>query len=152
MDYHTGTSASSRTSGGPVQYRNIEGLWSNVTDYVDGININNRQVYICTTPANFADNTKTNYTATGITLPTSDGFIKALGYSSAAPWAMIPSTTGGSETTYIPDKVISNTGWCVLYVGASRAALIWVGLMYFNAASGTADTDSGQGARLLFIP
>ena len=152
MNYHTGTSASSRTTAGPVQYRNIEGLWSNVFDWVDGININSRSVYICTTPANFADNTTTNYTATGISLPSSNGYIKAMGYSSAAPWAMIPSANGGSETTYVPDYVYSNSGWCVLCVGGNYYSLANYGLMYFHANFGSSSSNDLIGARLLFIP
>ena len=152
MNYHTGTSASSRTTAGPVQYHNIEGLWSNVFDWVDGINMNSRSVYICTTPGNFADNTTTNYTATGITLPSSNGYIKAMGYSSAAPWAMIPSANGGSETTYVPDCVYSNSGWCVLCVGGSCDSYAYCGLMYFSASLGSSYSYGLIGARLLFIP
>lgn len=152
MNYHTGTSASSRTTAGPVQYRNIEGLWSNVFDWVDGINMNSRSVYICTTPGNFADNTTTNYTATGITLPSSNGYIKAMGYSSAAPWAMIPSANGGSETTYVPDYVYSYSGWCVLYVGGYYRSDAFCGLMCFYADCGSSGSDGSIGARLLFIP
>ncbi len=151
MNYHTGTSASSRTTVGPVQYRNIEGLWSNVFDWVDGINMTERSVYICTTPANFADNTTKNYTATGITLP-SNGYIKAMGYSSAAAWAMIPSANGGSETTYVPDYVYSNSGWRVLLVGGFYASTAYFGLMYFYANYDSSRSSDGTGARLLFIP
>ena len=152
MNYHTGTSASSRTTAGPVQYRNIEGLWSNVFDWVDGINMNSRSVYICTTPGNFADNTTTNYTATGITLPSSNGYIKAMGYSSAAPWAMIPSANGGSETTYVPDCVYSRSGWCVLYVGGCYNSDANYGLLYFGASYDSSSSNVIIGARLLFIP
>lgn len=152
MNYHTGTSASSRTTAGPVQYRNIEGLWSNVFDWVDGINMNSRSVYICTTPANFADDTTTNYTATGITLSRSNGFIKAMGYSSAAPWAMIPSANGGSETTYVPDFTSSSTGWRVLYVGGGYDSYASYGLMFFGADDASSNSGDVIGARLLFIP
>lgn len=152
MNYHTGTSASSHTTAGPVQYRNIEGLWSNVYDWVDGINMNSRSVYICTTPANFADNTTTNYTATGITLPSSNGSIKAMGYSSAAAWAMIPSASGGSGTTYVSDYVYSNSGWCVLYVGGDYSTYAAYGLMFFNAYNSSSKSGDNVGARLLFIP
>lgn len=152
MNYHTGTSASSRTTAGPVQYRNIEGLWSNVFDWVDGINMNSRSVYICTTPANFADNTTTNYTATGITLPSSNGYIKAMGYSSAAPWAMIPSANGGSETTYVPDFASSSSGWRVLYVGGGYDSYASCGLLFFGADDASSNSSDIIGARLLFIP
>ena len=36
MGYHTGTTAASRDSYGFTQYRNIEGWWDNVYDWMDG--------------------------------------------------------------------------------------------------------------------
>ena len=36
MKYHTGTSAVNRTTYGCCQYRYIEGLWDNVSDWMDG--------------------------------------------------------------------------------------------------------------------
>ena len=57
MGYHTGTMASSRTSYGGTQYRYIEGLWDNVTDWLDGCyNINSPfRFCIIINPSNFDD-------------------------------------------------------------------------------------------------
>ena len=152
MTYHTGTSASARSTAGPVQYRNIEGLWSNVYDWVDGINFSARAGYICTDPDNYADDTSTNYTTTGITLPSSNGYITKMGYSSAAPWAMIPSSQGGSSTTYVPDYVYSSSGWRVLIVGGRYNAGAGLGLLYFVASNDSSSSYDYVGARLLYIP
>lgn len=153
MTYHTGTVASSRTGYGGVQYRGIENPWGNVHEWIDGINFSNRAAYICTDPSKYADDTSTNYTAAGLSLPSSNGFIKTLGNCTALPWAFIPTEQGGSQTTYIPDRVYSNSGWCVLCVGGycSNAAGN-CGLFYFYGNYDSSDANSNIGARLLYVP
>ena len=152
MNYHTGTSQSSRSGYGPVIYRNIENLWANCYDWVDGINFNSRAAYICTTPANYADDTTTNYTSAGVTLPSSNGYIKQLGNSTSFPWAFLPNAQGGSASTYIPDYVFSYTGWRALYVGGNYSAYDNQGFFCFNADNPASGADDNLGARLLFIP
>jgi hypothetical protein len=152
MAYHTGTVATAKTTAGAVQYRHIENPWGNVWEWIDGANFNNRAAYICTTPANYADDTTTNYTAAGVTLPSS-GWIKTLGMSDAFPWAFLPNANGGSETTCIPDYVDSDTGWCVLMVGGGYYNTAGnVGLFDFNAYYSSSSAGSHVGARLLFNP
>lgn len=150
MTYHTGRAAGTDGST-QVQYRGIEDPWGNVFEWIDGINFNSRAAYICTTPANYADDTATNYTAAGVTLPSS-GWIKDLAVSSAFPWAFLPDTAGGSETTYIPDYLYSFTGWGVLSVGGNYGSESNAGLFYFLASSGSSNSDSSRGARLLYHP
>ena len=75
-----------------------------------------------------------------------------MGYSSAAPWAMIPSSQGGSSTTYVPDYVYSDSGWRVLDVGGSYYASAFSGLLYFLADYGSSSSNVNIGARLLYIP
>lgn len=64
MPYHTGTTATSRTSYGGTQYRYIEGLWDNMRDFVGGFcspaNEENTasDIKICLNPADFADVSK----------------------------------------------------------------------------------------------
>lgn len=83
----------------------------------------------------------------------SDGWIKAIGISSAAPWAFFPIEVGGSETTYIPDYACCISGWRVLYVGGYYSNTTgYVGLFYFYADGTSSNSYSGVGARLLFHP
>ena len=132
-----------------VQYRGIENLWGNVYQFVDGFNANAYTTYVCTDPDHYADDTQSNYTATGITLP-STGWIKGLGLSSAMPWAIIPDESGGSETTYVPDYVYSNSsGWRVLSVGGNWSNGSNAGLLYFSASGTSSRSSSNLGARLL---
>ena len=114
-------------------------------------NFNARKSYICTNRANYADDTTTNYTDAGVTLPSS-GWIKDLGMSNNFPWAFLPNTNGGSETTFIPDYVNSSTGWYVLMVGGSYGHGSYAGLFYFSAGHSSSDAGSSIGARLLYHP
>ena len=147
MTYHTGR-ASGTDGKTAVQYRGIENPWGNVFQWVDGINFTERQVRICTDPDDFADDTNTGYTAVGVTLPSS-GWIKGLGLSSAFPWAMLPDENGGSDSTYIPDYVGSDTGWRVLRVGGSWDSGSDAGLLYFNANNTSSNSNANIGARLI---
>ena len=152
MTYHTGTAASSRTSAGGVQYRGIENPWGNVYEWIDGINFNNRAAYICTDPSKYADDTSTNYTSAGLSLPSS-GNIKTLGNCTALPWAFIPTGTGGSGTTYVPDYVPSDSGWCVLCVGGCFGNVAaGCGLFFFGGGYNSSNANSSIGARLLYVP
>ena len=152
MSYHTGTAASSRTATGAVQYRNIENPYGNIWEWIDGVNFSDGTVYVCTTPANYADDTTAGYTNAG-TKVQSNGFIKAIGLSGTAPWAFFPTEVGGSETIYIPDYAYYYSGWRVLMVGGVYSnSTGYVGLFYFGASNASSSSGSSVGARLLFHP
>ena len=144
MIYHTGRD--SGTDGYTlVQYRWIENLWGNVYQYVDGFNANGTTAYYCTDPSKYADDTATGYTKIG-TLPAS-GYIKDLIVTDNG--LLIPKTTGGSETTYIPDYMSSSSGWCVLAVGGYWSKPSGAGLFCFDADRGSSYSGSFFSARLL---
>ncbi len=148
MTYHTGRAAG--TDGKTqIQYRNIEDPWGNIWEWIDGINFNDRATYICTDPANYADDTSSNYTAADVTL-TTDGWTKDLGMSTVFPWAYIPTAVGGSETTYIPDYAYSGTGWRVLMVGGIYSYGSHAGLWCFYGNSTSSSSYSSVGGRLLY--
>lgn len=150
MTYHTGRVYG--TDGATaVQYRHIENPWGNVSEWVDGVNFNARTVYVCTDPAKYADDTSDGYTNAG-TRASSSGYISALGASTTAPWAIYPSSPGGSETTYIPDYSWTSSGWRVLFVGGSWSSGSKAGLFWFNGYNSSSSSDSYVGARLLFVP
>lgn len=150
MTYHTGR-ASGTDGATAVQYRHIENPWGNVYDWVDGVNFNGGTVYVCTDPTKYADDTSAGYTNAG-TRTTSSGYISALGTSTTAPWAIYPSSAGGSETTYIPDYSWASSGWLVLYVGGRWFGGSDAGLFYFNGINSSSNSSSNIGARLLFVP
>ena len=144
MTYHTGRAAG--TDGKTaVQYRWIENLWGNVYQWVDGFNVNGTTAYYCTDPSKYADDTSTGYTNIG-TLP-APGWIKDLTVTDNG--LLIPETTGGSETTYIPDYMWSSSGWRVLYVGGRWGSDTVAGLLCFFALYASSYSDSSVSARLL---
>ena len=62
----------------------------------------------------------------------------------------IPKSNGGSDTTYIPDIVASNTdGKYGLMVGGCYGENNDAGLLYFNAANSGTDSFSTTSARLM---
>lgn len=147
MTYHTGH-ASDSDNLSAVQYRGIENLWGNVYQWVDGFNANGTTVYYCTDPSKYADDTATGYTKIG-TLPAS-GYIKDLIVTDNG--LLIPKTTGGSETTYIPDYMWSSSGWRVLCVGGDWSYGANAGLLCFVANNASSDSGSSISARLLCEP
>lgn len=147
MVYHTGT-AGSRISDGAAacQYRWIENLWGNVYQFIDGFNANGATVFACTDPGKYADDTETGYTKIGI-LP-SNGWIKDLTVTDDG--LLIPKTTGGSETTNVPDYLyMQSTGWRVLYVGGGWSGGTDSGLLCFDASNTSSHSFAGISARLL---
>lgn len=147
MLYHTGNStAGSRECA--VQYRWIENLWGNLSQWVDGFNADGTTAYYCTDPSKYADNTTTGYTKIG-TLPAS-GWIKDLTVTDNG--LLIPKTIGGSETTYIPDFVWSSYGWSVLCVGGDWSGGSPAGLLDFVAVNASSYSGSNVSARLLCEP
>lgn len=149
MVYHTGT-AGSRISDGAAacQYRWIENLWGNVYQWVDGFNANGTTAYYCTDPSKYADDTSTGYANIG-TLPDS-GWIKDLTVTDNG--LLIPKTSGGSETTYIPDYTWSSSGWCVLSVGGSWSVDTYAGLLCFAVNDTSSRSYPSLSARLLCEP
>lgn len=147
MLYHTGNStAGSRECA--VQYRWIENLWGNLSQWVDGFNADGTTAYYCTDPSKYADDTTTGYTKIG-TLPAS-GWIKDLTVTDNG--LLIPKTIGGSETTYIPDFVWSSYGWSVLCVGGDWSGGSPAGLLDFVAVNASSYSGSNVSARLLCEP
>lgn len=116
MTYHTGTTASSRDSYGFTQYRNIEGWWDNVFDWMDGCYYTSSGLNVILNPSSFSDSA--NGTLVGLpvagypsdfTIPTTSGF----------EWALFPSEANGSTTTYVPDYWSFNGSYpCLLHGGS----------------------------------
>lgn len=151
MNYHTGQAAGTggKTS---IQYRHIENPYGVTFEWVDGINIGERVPYICLDLTKYADDTTANYTNSGGTLPTSNGFTKDVALSNTFHWSYLPGEIGGSDATYIPDYTYTNTGWRVLCVGGYWSSGSLAGLWYFNANYASSGAHAGIGARLLYNP
>lgn len=160
MAYHTGRPVG--TDGDTaVQYRHIENPWGNVWDFIDGININDGNAYICTDHTKFADDTTEGYVPAGIpmvcTNPDPNGggiwkYIKGLGVSEIVPWGFFPNVVDGSEVTYVADGLISRPGWLVLLVGGSWLGALHAGLFSFDFYELSSFAYANFGGRLLKKP
>lgn len=151
MQYHTGTSAASRTTYGSIQYRHIEGLWDNVYDWCDGIRFSGSTVYCIANPASFSDtsggtNVGTRATSkgwiSGWTNPTADGF----------EYALYPNAVSGSETTYVCDYCNYDSSGVVLCVGGSYGQNQNRGAFYLVGNYTASLADPSFGCRLQKLP
>ena len=144
MQYHTGTTAANRTTYGFTQYRNIEGWWDNVFDWMDGCYYTSSGLNVILNPAKFSDNA--NGTLIGsmpssgypsdLAIPTQSGF----------EWALRPAATSGSQTTYVPDYwYFSGSSPCLYHGGCNQS--LYYGPFYVGY-SGASDQYSNIGCRL----
>ena len=145
MQYHTGTTAANRTTYGYTQYRNIEGWWDNVYDWMDGCYYNSNGLNVILNPSKFSDNA--NGTLIG-SMPSS-GYPNdmAVPTQSGFEWALRPATTGGSDSTYVPDGWgFSGSNPCLRHGGYySQSQNRGPFYVYYN---GTSDTNTAIGCRL----
>ena len=147
MNYHTGKENANEKA--QVQYRHIESLWGNMVVWIDGINVNNHTVYICTDSANYEDETLDNYIELGTYSGVNSGFIKTMDVKNPAPWAMVPSETGGSDSTYVSDYFSGyNSNWSGLLSGGMGSGS--AGLWYFYLRDNI--NPSNNNYRLLWDP
>ena len=144
MQYHTGTTAANRDTYGYTQYRNIEGWWDNVYDWMDGCYYNSNGLNVIKNPNQFSDSA--NGTLVGkpvagypsdFTIPTQSGL----------EWALFPSAAAGSTTNYVPDSWNFGGSYPCLHHGGSyyRSQNRGPFCVYY---SGTSDTSTNVGCRL----
>lgn len=144
MQYHTGTTAANRDTYGYTQYRNIEGWWDNVYDWMDGCYYNSNGLNVIKNPNQFSDSA--NGTLVGkpvagypsdFTIPTQSGL----------EWALFPSAAAGSTTNYGPDRWNFSGSYPCLRHGGSYGQSQNRGPFYVYYY-GTSDADTSVGCRL----
>jgi hypothetical protein len=149
MPYHTGTMKSSRTTYGVgVQYRYIEGLWDTCIDWLDGCYYSSSGLSIIKDPSSFSDSSGGTVigTPTG-GYPTDIAVCTVTGLE----WVFYPTTSGGSNSTYIPDGWSFNTSNPCLRVGGSYTQSQQNGLFFVGCYS-TSSTYDYVGCRLQKLP
>lgn len=144
MQYHTGTTAANRDTYGYTQYRNIEGWWDNVYDWMDGCYYNSNGLNVIKNPNQFSDSA--NGTLVGkpvagypsdFTIPTQSGL----------EWALFPSAAAGSTTNYVPDYWYFSGSYPCLRRGGYYDQLQSHGPFYVYYY-GTSSTSTSVGCRL----
>lgn len=123
-------------------YRGIENLFGHLCKWLDGINFNERRIYLCNTPASWAENTATGYLDTGLFLPT-DGY-----QTNFHNGLMLPIlASGGGSTTYVCDYSYSAAGWRALLSGGTLAYGAAAGVFYRIAYNAGSARDASIGSR-----
>ena len=152
MTYHTGTSAASRTTyGAGIQYRHIEGLWSNAYDWCDGIYFSGADVYCIKNPASFSDTANGNQVGTR---STSLGWTSAWGTPSTIgfEYALYPSEMGGGSSTYVCDLCYYSVSGTVLFVGSNYAQSQGSGAFFLEGYNNASYRNVSIGCRLQKLP
>lgn len=137
-----------------VVYRGIEGIWGNVREWVDGVNMNDGALYVCNDQSKYADNTAEGYTALSEKAPTTgSGYIMKETYDTTNPHVMLPLVvTGGSETTGYCDYGYFSSVWRVFVSGGNWADGSIAGLFYALLYYDSSNSNAYLGSRLLYIP
>lgn len=147
MPYHTGTTKNSRTTYGcGTQYRNIEGLWDNVYDWMDGCYYNGNGLNIIKNPSQFSDS------ANGVNVGTlTSGYPSKFTVRSQAGFPVfVPSQSNGSDSTYSCDNWYFFSSSPCLYVGGYYYQDTSLGLFFvFYCAS---VSNAYVGCRLQELP
>ena len=127
-----------------MSYRGIENWYGDIWEMIDGINVQNRLVYLNQNLSTFASDVFTgDYVSTGISLPVaSASYIKDINFSEDG---FIPTLVGGSSGTFVTDGVWSTTGNTVVYFGgiAKHGALDGSFCLNSNTASGASIVNVG---------
>jgi len=140
-------SISGNTNDAYMTYRGIENFFGNVWKWVDGINVNDNVAYVCNDDTSFADDTATNYTDLGVTLPNANGYQKTLEQQSRG---FLPASVGGASNTYITDYYYQNSGWRVVALGGGADSGALAGFAYLHAPSSSGGDSASLGSRLCF--
>ncbi len=149
--YHTGTSAVNQTTYGYTQYRYIEGLWDNLYDWIDGCYIDSSgNMYVILDPNNFDESSNgvlIGQPVSGYPIyPTSIAISSVPG----TEWAIYPTASGGSTSSYIPDNW-SNQKASSVFHGSCCSQSLMGGLFYMGTASPNYP-NAQNGCRLQKLP
>lgn len=133
-----------------VIYRGVEDIFGHIFQWIDGLNINNYQTYICYDPTKYVDNSFSgNYQKLGYVNYSSDGYVSKLGYDLNHPLISMPTQASGSDSTYMCDYYWRNSGQRVVCVGGFYGNGTNVGLWCWSCVYSSSYTYSYIGARLL---
>ena len=147
ISYHTGTTETSRTTWGWTKYRNIEGLWDNVWDWLDGCYNATEGIYVIEDMSKFDDTQ--NGTLLGKPNYTGGEYPKTLKVKDINGFkAFYPVDKGGSSSTYTCDGWNFSPSNPCLYVGGQYYSHSANYGLFYISYNGVSNTYSYIGARL----
>lgn len=132
------------------KYRGVENLWGNIWQFVDGLNINERQAWVCANAASYASNLfAPPYMQLSYVDGNADGWITAMGWDAATPYAALPTAVGGGTATYFGDYYYQSTGQRIALLGGYWFGGSVAGLSYWALAHASSSAGVNVGSRLL---
>lgn len=99
-----------------ICYRGVENFWGNIWKFAYGINFYCEVGkpflgYVCK-DFNYAESKKTdNYENIGFALPSENGYVSAMGYSTKYDWLFLPSEVKGNSSLPVGDYYYQNNTW-----------------------------------------
>lgn len=144
-----------------VCWRGKENFWGNIWKFVYGINIwgngkmGGGQPYICS-DFSFAESKNSgNYEPAGFTVTNANGYISAMGYSTACDWLFIASECLGNSSLPVGDYTyitVNLNGYRIARLGGGWNYGGYAGGFCWSLINGVGDRYRSIGGRLVYIP
>lgn len=144
-----------------VCWRGKENFWGNIWKFVYGINIwgngkmGGGQPYICS-DFSFAESKNSgNYEPAGFTVTNANGYISAMGYSTACDWLFIASECLGNSSLPVGDYTyitVNLNGYRIAPLGGVWGDGGYAGGFYWDLSNGVGYRCRSIGGRLVYIP
>ena len=144
-----------------VCWRGKENFWGNIWKFVYGINIwgngkmGGGQPYICS-DFSFAESKNSgNYEPAGFTVTNANGYISAMGYSTACDWLFIASECLGNSSLPVGDYTyitVNLNGYRIALLGGRWDHGSYAGGFYWALNYGVGVRSRSIGGRLVYIP
>ena len=144
-----------------VCWRGKENFWGNIWKFVYGINIwgngkmGGGQPYICS-DFSFAESKNSgNYEPAGFTVTNANGYISAMGYSTACDWLFIASECLGNSSLPVGDYTyitVNLNGYRIALLGGYWNYGGGAGGFYWYLNGSVGDRGRYIGGRLVYIP
>lgn len=143
-----------------VCYRGVENFWGNIWKFAYGINFYCEVGkpflgYVCK-DFNYAESKKTdNYENIGFALPSENGYVSAMGYSTKYDWLFLPSEVKGNSSLPVGDYYYQNNTWDGYRI--ARLGGDWndgsnAGGFYWRLDYGVGVRNRNIGGRLVYVP
>lgn len=143
-----------------ICYRGVENFWGNIWKFAYGINFYCEVGkpflgYVCK-DFNYAESKKTdNYENIGFALPSENGYVSAMGYSTKYDWLFLPSEVKGNSSLPVGDYYYQNNTWDGYRI--ARLGGYWsngsgAGGFCWSLADGVGFRSRNIGGRLVYVP
>jgi hypothetical protein len=135
----SGSPVSNSDGKRPCKYRGIESPWGDTWQWMDGININEFQSWVCKDANSYASNLFANpYEQLGYVNKNANGYVKTRGFDESNPYIEIATDVTAGLATFYTDFYFQALGQRISLVGGDLRNSSYVGLFFLS----TSDTSS----------